>query len=55
MVETQLEGASNPLGGKTGSERSPFYMLIETHGSNEQHDMQKLDAFLEVNILAVIA
>ena len=37
---------SNPLSGEAAS--SPFYMLIETHGSNEGHDMQKLDCFLEV-------
>ena len=47
IVEAQLEGASNPLG-MGGSEPAPFFMLLETHGSTEQHDVQKLDAFLEV-------
>ena len=28
---------------------SPFYMLIETHGSNAKHDTEKLDMFLEVS------
>ncbi|KAG2498528.1 hypothetical protein HYH03_003778 [Edaphochlamys debaryana] len=26
---------------------SPFYMLVETHGSNAQHDQEKMEAFLE--------
>lgn len=30
------------------SDALPFYALIETHGSNAEHDKQKLDAFLEV-------
>ena len=47
MVESQLEGATNPLHGEAAM--SPFYMLIETHGSNEGHDIQKLDSFLEVS------
>ena len=25
---------------------SPFYLLIETSGSNDQHDKEKLDSFL---------
>lgn len=25
----------------------PFYMLIETHGSNNDHDEEKLNTFLE--------
>lgn len=28
-------------------EKSPFYVLIETHGSNEVHDKEKLNMFLE--------
>eukprot|EP00983_Pelagomonas_calceolata_P080925 1155348-Pelagomonas_calceolata.AAC.4 len=27
----------------------PFYVLVETHGSNGAHDREKLDAFLEVS------
>ena len=29
------------------SERSPFYVLIETQGSNFDHDREKLDVFIE--------
>lgn len=29
---------------------SPFYVLIETHGSNEAHDEEKLNAFLEATM-----
>ena len=49
-VESQLEGVTNPLegGGQQSEGAQPFYMLIETHGSNEGHDVEKLDAFLEV-------
>ena len=32
----------NPLGA-----RRPFYVLIETHGSNPDHDQQKVHSFLE--------
>ena len=28
-------------------EKFPFYMLIETSGSNQGHDEEKLNAFLE--------
>lgn len=31
----------NPLG------EFPFYVLVETHGSNGQHDEEKLNAFLQ--------
>jgi FAD/FMN-containing dehydrogenase len=37
-----LHGARNPL-----ESRSPFYMLIEVSGSNEEHDGAKLEGFLE--------
>eukprot|EP01147_Barroeca_monosierra_P004206 gene4206-6552_t len=33
---------ANPL-----DDPSPFYVLIETHGSVQEHDMAKLEAFLE--------
>lgn len=36
-----LHGARNPL-----ETRAPFYMLVEVSGSNEEHDTEKLDAFL---------
>mmetsp|Transcript_16768 Transcript_16768/g.48601 ORF Transcript_16768/g.48601 Transcript_16768/m.48601 type:complete len:502 (+) Transcript_16768:20-1525(+) len=37
-----LHGARNPL-----ESRAPFYMLIEVSGSNEEHDAEKLNGFLE--------
>lgn len=48
-------GSVNPLGSAptsgAGSSQSgqiyPFYVLVETHGSNGAHDREKLDAFLE--------
>ena len=51
-VKAQLEGVANPLegGGQQSEGAQPFYMLIETHGSNEGHDVEKLDAFLEVGL-----
>lgn len=42
-MQQHLEGATNPL-----YSDAPFYMLLETHGSNTAHDVQKLEAFLEV-------
>lgn len=38
----QTTGNKYPLEGKY-----PFYCLVETSGSNEEHDMAKLEAFLE--------
>lgn len=32
---------------KSPLENYEFYMLIETHGSNNEHDEEKLNAFLE--------
>lgn len=51
MATAYLEGAGNPLrrGGDNnggGNEEHPFYMLIETSGSNREHDAQKLEGFL---------
>lgn len=40
LVETQL-GLHNPIS------KWPFYVLVETSGSNGTHDEQKLNAFLE--------
>lgn len=28
----------------------PFYMLIETHGSNQAHDEEKMDKFLQLGM-----
>lgn len=39
-----LPGTRNPL----QCVESPFYMLVETSGSNEVHDKEKVEAFLEV-------
>lgn len=49
MVTAHLPDCRNPLEGSAAgsSAAGPFYMLIETHGSNEVHDGQKLEAFLE--------
>jgi len=44
LVTEQLEGVVNPLG-QGGA--APFYMVLETHGSNAKHDVEKLEAFLE--------
>lgn len=38
----QLQGARHPL-----SQRFPFYVLVETSGSNGEHDQAKLEVFLE--------
>ena len=38
-----VQGLRNPL-----SEEYPFYVLIETHGSNKEHDDAKLSALLEM-------
>ena len=40
LVTTHL-GLSNPIADNN------FYMLIETSGSNEQHDEEKVQSFLE--------
>jgi D-2-hydroxyglutarate dehydrogenase len=64
MVTTHLPGVVNPLQQQTGSaagqqqqqdasdgQQQPLYMVVETQGSNEVHDREKLEAFLEVSIL----
>jgi (R)-2-hydroxyglutarate---pyruvate transhydrogenase len=38
----RVTGNKRPLGGEY-----PFYCLIETNGSNTEHDMEKLEKFLE--------
>lgn len=29
----------------------PFYLIIETSGSNEEHDLQKLNMFLDLSLV----
>lgn len=55
VATAYLPGVTNPLAGQgqaaeAGDPRvdKPFYMLVETHGSDASHDQAKLDAFLEV-------
>lgn len=48
LVQNQL-GLKNPIGDH------PFYMLIETSGSNEQHDAEKLEQFLELSVSSGLA
>ncbi|KAJ7539328.1 hypothetical protein O6H91_11G087300 [Diphasiastrum complanatum] len=43
MALDHLEGMRDPL----PSAKQKFYLLIETTGSNENHDKEKLDVFLE--------
>ncbi len=63
MATAHLEGVRNPLAGAAegqggagagagagageAGETSPFYMLVETHGSDPEHDRQKMERFLE--------
>ncbi|KDO30832.1 hypothetical protein SPRG_04733 [Saprolegnia parasitica CBS 223.65] len=42
MVMSQQPSLSDPL-----SSNCPFYVLLETSGSNETHDMEKLEGYLE--------
>jgi D-2-hydroxyglutarate dehydrogenase len=59
LATSLLPGVSNPLGntGAAAAEGaaaaaaagSPMYMVIETQGSRERHDKEKLEAFLEVS------
>ena len=44
IVLEELTHLRHPLDDDT---ESPFYLLIETSGSNDQHDKEKLDSFLE--------
>uniref|UniRef100_A0A061SMM5 D-2-hydroxyglutarate dehydrogenase n=1 Tax=Tetraselmis sp. GSL018 TaxID=582737 RepID=A0A061SMM5_9CHLO len=43
VVSEHVEGAKSPLGGSG----HPFYMVVETSGSDARHDREKLEAFLE--------
>eukprot|EP00755_Sulcionema_specki_P018284 Sspe_Gene.66523::Locus_39292_Transcript_1_1_Confidence_1.000_Length_1655::g.66523::m.66523/K18204/D2HGDH; D-2-hydroxyglutarate dehydrogenase len=44
-VEMALGHTKNPH--PLGDDRAPFYLLIETMGAVEEHDMAKLESFLE--------
>lgn len=62
MVTKHLDGVRNPLqqtrsaseaatadsSDAGGGQGGPFYMVVETQGSNAEHDQQKLEGFLEV-------
>jgi hypothetical protein len=59
LVCSHAPGVSNPLvqnqasaAGADGNQPpvSPFYVLVETHGSNAEHDTDKLQRFLEVGV-----
>lgn len=43
LVLTHLDGVRNPL----PQAETPFYLLVETSGSHQGHDREKLDLFLE--------
>lgn len=45
MSLTYLHNLKDPL----PKDRQPFYVLIETAGSNFQHDKEKMECFLEVS------
>ncbi|KNC81587.1 D-2-hydroxyglutarate dehydrogenase, mitochondrial [Sphaeroforma arctica JP610] len=42
VIQTNLPGGTNPL-----SANYPFYFLVETSGSNNDHDTEKLNKYLE--------
>jgi len=62
LAVTHLSHVRDPLGGAdgdggdggggdaAGATGGPFYVLIETAGSSEAHDREKLDAFLEASM-----
>eukprot|EP01059_Diplonema_ambulator_P008093 TRINITY_DN17607_c0_g1_i1.p1 TRINITY_DN17607_c0_g1~~TRINITY_DN17607_c0_g1_i1.p1 ORF type:complete len:488 (+),score=186.13 TRINITY_DN17607_c0_g1_i1:37-1464(+) len=45
-VRMSLHHTKNPH--PLGDETAPFYLLVETLGSNEEHDMEKLTKFLDL-------
>ncbi|KAJ3414664.1 hypothetical protein HDV05_006199 [Chytridiales sp. JEL 0842] len=45
LVMKHVHGARNPF--PASEDHSPFYVLIETSGSNKEHDEAKLSEFLE--------
>ena len=48
LVTSHLDGVRNPLESEGQQEGGTFYMVVETHGSSVDHDMEKLNSFLEV-------
>lgn len=64
MATQHLPGVSNPLtqAGPDAAQQQqqqdglepggPFYMVVETQGSNAAHDKEKLEGFLEVGVTA---
>lgn len=47
MDSTAVNTVQRNLGLKKPIEDYPFYMIVETSGSNEEHDAEKLHNFLE--------
>ncbi|KAL1116714.1 hypothetical protein AAG570_005186 [Ranatra chinensis] len=47
MDDTCMDAVANKLGLKPPLGSHKFYMLVETHASNPQHDGDKMDAFLQ--------
>lgn len=47
MDSGSMECVERNLGLKNAVSQSPFYVLLETHGSNDEHDQEKLYSFLE--------
>ncbi|KAJ3081624.1 hypothetical protein HK102_002228 [Quaeritorhiza haematococci] len=45
LVKKHLTAVRDPL--SADSKAAPFYVLIETQGSHQEHDSEKLNAFLE--------
>ncbi|XP_074030155.1 D-2-hydroxyglutarate dehydrogenase, mitochondrial [Leptinotarsa decemlineata] len=45
--ESSLESVTENLKLKSPLSIHPFYMLVETHGSNKEHDEEKMNKFLE--------
>eukprot|EP01064_Diplonema_japonicum_P035522 TRINITY_DN7739_c0_g1_i2.p1 TRINITY_DN7739_c0_g1~~TRINITY_DN7739_c0_g1_i2.p1 ORF type:complete len:474 (+),score=151.31 TRINITY_DN7739_c0_g1_i2:55-1476(+) len=45
-VRMSLHHTQNPH--PLGEEKAPYYLLVETLGSNEEHDMEKLENFLNI-------
>ncbi|EFJ45502.1 hypothetical protein VOLCADRAFT_63840 [Volvox carteri f. nagariensis] len=41
------EGGAGATHGSADAQSAPFYMLVETHGSDVDHDQQKMERFLE--------
>jgi D-2-hydroxyglutarate dehydrogenase len=55
LVTSHLPGVTDPLASgsssrSSGSSPGTMYMVVETHGSNTEHDADKLSKFLEVGL-----